>query len=182
MGNDDELTGIFNDLKPEDFFGTAARDIKGKTFDAFVDDNIQTIQVAYLAASGELDPIAILATATKEWTYTPNDEETLGEYLHRLTDEAKRLGATRMFLIKATLVGTDRVLQNEAPTVGEVENIEEGIRNGQVTMGVFYYAQTKEGPEVRRRVGIMRGHGNRLGEPVEPSTAQAVPNWDEILG
>lgn len=183
MGNDDELTGIFDDIKPEDFFGAAVGAAHAETFGGFVDRMIGTVRTAYLAAAGQMDSLAILASGTREWSYVPTDEETLGDYLERLRVEAERLGATRLFVIRRTLVGAQEISSKEGDAfdVGHAQKIAEAIEDGRMVPGVFYYASCSEGGR-ENRYGIMRASNGRLGDPVESDAQQTVAHFDTILG
>lgn len=186
MGNDDELTGIFDDLKPEDFFGSTVGAAHVEPFSNFVDRMVETVRTAYLAAGGQVDSLAVLATGEREWSYVPNDEESLGDYLERLRLEAKRLSATRLFVIRRTMVGSQEIPAEDAEKgevfdVGHAQRIAEAVEDGRMVEGVFYYASCSEGAKVTR-YGIMRSSGARLSEPVEAEVQQAVTHYDSILG
>ena len=161
--HDDELTGIFDNLTPEDFTPFRGR----IAFDKFVAENIETTRTSWLAADGHINPIAVLATPAERWTFAPTDDETLGEYVERLRGEAKRLGASWLFISRKTLVGTYLVDGDSVPDASDPEAIQKAIESGLMVEGVFYFAERVEGAERDSRHGLMRPEGERLGEVVE---------------
>lgn len=186
---DDELTGIFDDIKPEDFFGSSASSAAHveETYDKFVSRMVETTRTAYLAAAGQMDSLAFLSGGGTEWMYVPDDEETLGEYLERLRQEAKRLNATRLFIVRRTLVGAQEmpaedIERGEVFDVGHAQKIAEAAEEGRMVPGVFFYASCSESGKPDTRYGIMRASNVRLGEPVMSEVNQPVTHFDTILG
>lgn len=176
---DDELAGIFDDLSPEDFSPNRGR----VAFDKFVDRHVQIVRMAYLASEGNINPVAILATDTEEHEFTPTQEETLGEYVARLHDEAEGVGAKWLFISRKTLVGSLSIPASEMFDLSDPEQVQAAIEKGLMSEGVFYYAERTEGAERQRRHGMMRADGNRLAMQVEgDSEHQSVDFFSSILG
>jgi hypothetical protein len=178
----DEFAGIFDNLKPEDF-----HPFKGRiAFDEFVTQNIEITRRSWLAADGHINPLAVLATAAEQWTYAPTDDETLGEYVDRLRAEAKRLGATWLYLSRKTLVGNYKASQGEQiPDASDPEAVQAAIESGMLMEGVFYYAERhEEDSEPDYRLGVMKPEEeNRLGAPVEGNPHhQSATFFKGILG
>jgi len=181
--DNDEFSGIFDELEPDDFAGLFSTDVQTPNvgedaFAEFVERHIESTRFAFLAADGEINPIAVLANATTCWLHTPEDHESLGDYLTRLAKEARRVEATWFFFVRKTKVGLgDDTTEN----MFDPKMLKKAKKNGQMVDGVFYYASRHEGVDQENRRGIMRAHGNRLGELVEGAPEQEVPVFDEIL-
>lgn len=175
----DELSGIFDNITPADF-----APFKGRlAFDQFVTKNLEMTRMAWLAADGQINPVAVLATAEKSWAFAPTDDETLGEYVERVRGEAKKLGATWLYISRKTLVGTFKVDPSDAPDATNPEAIQEAIEKGLMSEGLFYYAERLEDGERDCRHGMMRAQDNELGELIEGNPYhQSVSFFANILG
>lgn len=180
----DELTGIFDHLRPEDFTQGFGPNHGSEAFHKFVDANIITVRTGYAASDGHLNPFANLADSTSQVTITPTDDETLGEYVERCRSEAIRLGAKWVFIARKTLVGNyDAKSTDDIPDTSDPEALAKAIEEGLLVEGMFYYAERRELNEAESRHGIMKAQGNNLGECVEGSSAaQTVEFFKGILG
>lgn len=179
----DEFSGIFDELDPDDFAGLFSTDVETPNvgedaFTEFVDRNLDSTRFAFLASDGEINPVAVLTNPTTSWLHTPEDHESLGDYLERLSNEARRVEATWFFFVRKTKVG---VGEDSTDNMFDPETLKKAKKAGQLTDGVFFYAARHEGVETESRRGIMRAHGNRLGELIEGTPDQEVPVFDEIL-
>ena len=183
----DELTGIFDHIRPEDFIleTTAIQEYERtnegvEAFNAFVDEQLRAARQSWIAAEGEVQPIAILASTTKQRVFTPDDEETLGEWVQRLHREAQRMQANWVFLTKRTMVGS------AAPGAQDVdfndqEAVQAAIEAGTLVDGSLWYAERREGGERHHRFGIMRAKNGRLAEMEEGPSSQPSGLWSLIL-
>lgn len=174
----DELTGIFDDLKPEDF---APRKQGIVAFDAFVKENIRSLRVAYAAADGEINPIAIFASPDNEWTFSPTEDENMGQYIQRLREAAKTLKATWFFISKKTLVGA--LTATNDGTIPEITNTGWAEQHRQLlTEGVVYYAERLEDGVKDCRHGIIYAEDGALTQVVEGNpNAQSMGLFSNIL-
>lgn len=187
MEPEDELTGIFDNMEPWDFLETASAEMVSASaepnqgaerFNKFVDLNIEVVRTGWLAADGQINPVAVLAGPHAQWTFVPTDDETMGDYMERLRKEASQLGATWLFISRRTMVGT---LPGDHDT-GDQNAVREALETGRVRLGVFYYAERREGDEVQVRHGMMQAMGNHLGAPIEGPTEQTTSFFAGILG
>lgn len=187
----DELTGIFDNLDPDDFNDPITvkatrgeRDNYGaEAFDQFIDRKIETVRESYLASEGQINPVATLASRTSEWMFTPTDEETLGQYVERLRSEAKRLGATWLFISRKTLVGSSQQDEDSVVDTSDPEQLQAGIEAGLVSEGVFFFAERIEDGVRDHRHGIMKAeNSDTLGELVMGNPVQTVSFFATILG
>lgn len=189
----DEFTGIFDDLNPADFaVQTTARvetylpgspNVGDDAFIKFVDHNIEVLRTSALAASGnDINPVATLASASTQWIFAPEPDENMGDYVARLHDEAKRLGANWCFISRFT-----QVAASPAGTFDPSEGIDNNDRGelmqaaGQLERGVVFYAAKIEDGEHKRRHGIMLVEGSGLTPPVFGNPEQPFEIFDAIL-
>lgn len=191
--NDDELSGIFNDLSPDDFaVQTTARvetylsgspNVGDAAFIKFVDHNIEVLRTSALAAGGnEINPVAVLASASTQWIFSPEPDESMGEYIERLHGEAERLGATWCFISRFTMVAATSggVFQDE-----DIADDKRGVKmmeEGNLTRGVVFYAARVEDGDHQRRHGVMFIEDRGLTPPVYGDPDQPFAIFDEILG
>jgi hypothetical protein len=184
--DDDELTGIFDHLTPEDFAEQvgAPREKTPETFDSWVKVNIETTRVAWQAANGQINPIAVLAREGSRWTITPTNEETLGEYVERVRAKARELGATRLYLSRKTLVGNYTAHEgDDIPDIADPAALQDAIAKGIIGEGAFYYAESLFGGLRTSRHGLMKAEGETLGELVEGTPEQqSVGMFQNMLG
>lgn len=190
--NNDDLTDIFEHLTPEDFVTetTSMEDLAranegAEAFGAFVDEQLRMLRTAYIAAEGQLNPIAIIASPTVQRIFAAEDDESLGQYVARVAREAKRIGAIWTFISKKTLVASHETEYDGSPQpdVNDPEEVQAAVATGAMVLGVMWYAERREGNEHQHRIGIMLDeHGRRLGKSVEGSDVQGVPLFAQILG
>ncbi|HRD59548.1 MAG TPA: hypothetical protein PLZ93_00685 [Nocardioides sp.] len=178
----DEVSGIFDDLSPDDFAGIRSLQVRPGSFDDFVEDQVAALRIAYLSSDGEMNPVAVLGQGTSAWLHAPDEDETLGAYFARLETEARRIGATRFFISRKTHVGSAPVEHPDLPDVADAGMIREVLESGGLVEGVYYFAARRDGEEREYRHGIMKAHGNRLGEVVEGSPDQPMELLTGILG
>jgi len=186
----DEFSGIFDHLDPEDFTLTTSavdevsRENKGiDAFNAFVDEQLRAVRMAYKAAEGVINPIAILASPAKQRMFTPEADEDMGQYVKRLNREAKAMGATWVFISRKTLVGSRMVSPDQLRDVNDPDEVQKAIEDGLLVTGLIWFAERREGDERHRRHGVIESNANhQLKEPSEGSEEQALPLFDRILG
>lgn len=174
----DELTGIFDNITPDDF-----TPYKGaSSFDKFVRENIQTTKISWLAAEGNINPVAVMSNASECETFAPTDDETLGEYIARLRKAAKAMGATWFYFSRKTLVGSYRTA-NEGDIPDIADPAHTLAHEDRLIEGVFYYAERHENGAREVRHGIMQPEGERLGDMIEGDARyQKIDLLDRMLG
>lgn len=178
--DDDEFSGIFDNLNPNDFSGVASTPVRYEAFEDFVDHNVRSVRVAFLAVDGnQLNPIAILQTEDTEWMYAPEDDETMGEYLERLRGEARRLNAIRFFISRTTKVG---VLPADVDVdAADPVTAQDMLAKDKLTDGVLFFAMERAGNTIATTHGIMVAYANRLGEAQRGDDDQTVALFARIL-
>jgi hypothetical protein len=191
MTDDDEFTGIFDELTPEDFVReTSARitthlpgspNCGPEEFAKFVEHNIGVVRASSLASGGkDINPVAVLANASTQWIFAPTEEENMGEYIARLNHEAEQLAATWVFISRQTMVSA-RPGSEDMPDTSDEETIKEALAEGRLQSGVIFYAQRHEGDEWEHRHGMMYVEGDGLGPAVYGDPNQQVRYFARIL-
>lgn len=185
----DSYEGIFEHLTPDDF----ARDTSAveqdenrvnglEAFNAFVDEQIRMLRTAYIAASGDLDPIAIIASPTVQRMFTPDDDESNQAWVDRVAHEARLIRANWTFVGKKAPVAV--VPPSEDGQVRDSMDktlAQQAIAAGTVKIGMMFYAEYREDGERFHRLGQMAEVApHRLG-PVTENTVQEMPLFAEIL-
>lgn len=180
----DELTGIFDNLKPEDFSVGDGPNLGHAAFDKFVGDNLRTVRTGFLASDGHLNPIAVLSDSQTQVVLVPEGAETLGDWLERLRSEAQKLGATWFFLCRKTMVGHYQSSGSEpVPDATDPNAVAEAMSKGLMSEGLFFYAERMENGDRESRHGLMEIQDGRLGEVREGDPAtQSVEFWQTVLG
>lgn len=187
MSKNDDFTGIFDHLSPDDFnLETSAVDenpgvYRGPhAFSTFVDQQLRAVRLAFAAADGEINPVAVLVSPTVERVFAPDDDETLGQYLDRLSNEARTVGATWFFISKKTVAGV--FSSNEHPDVNSPEAMQAAIDEGTAKLNVLWYAERREGDERHHRHGLLEIVGNKLGQMYEGPAEQGLTAFERVLG
>jgi hypothetical protein len=185
--NEFNIDGIFDHLTPDDFVretsavDAATGEYRGtKNYDRWVDQRLQSVHIAYHAADGHMNPIALLASPTVMRGFTPDDDETVGDFLERLGREARLIGAHWFFLAKRELVGTMPTDDDDLDVMDQ-ESVQEYINAGKLKPGVLWYAERREGSQRSHRIGFLTIVGNKLGESVETGAPQTFKAFAQVL-
>lgn len=174
----DDLTGIFDNLTPEDFLEPLKKGVVA--FDAFVKEQIKGVRMAWLAAEGNINSVAIFADPSNEWTFTPTEDENLGEYVERLREAGKTLNATWFFISRKTQVGAIALDTKDIKSADDPDLVNSMTEI--MGEGIFYYAERLEDGVRDVRLGMMRADGNELGRVVEGNAqVQGVGIFHHIL-
>lgn len=188
--NDDELTGIFDDLTPEDFVRQTTAKIEThlpgnpnegpEAFAKFVEHNIEVVRSSSLAAGGnDINPVAVLANASTQWIFSPTEDENMGQYIQRLHDEAMKLGATWVFISRQTMVAATPSIN--PPDTNDEGAIQQAMKEGMLHKGVIFFAHRHEGDEWEQRHGMMQYETQGLGPAVYGDESQPVTFFARIL-
>ncbi len=190
----DDLTDIFEDLKPEDFIQSestavgivalASQDaefVGAEAFARFIARSLNDVRVAYAASAGDINPIAILATATTQYLFVPDEDDSLGSWADRLRREAATLGATWVFITRKTMVGTSD--QPADTQVGSQKAYDLAIERGDdLRPGMLFYVQRREGLEVENYCGYMQAQSDvELGEVQMGHSTQGLESLFYVL-
>lgn len=168
----DELTGIFDHLKADDFKTGIGPNFGREAFTAWVATKIDEIRTAWAASDGHLNAVAMVADSHTHIIITISKGEDLNKYVDRIRVESRKLGATWFFVARRTQVAAydadvdDETLPN-ATDSSEALNAVAAQKGVEFTDGVYYYAERQDDDEVDRRHGIMPAQGDRLGTLVE---------------
>jgi hypothetical protein len=179
--NDDDLTGIFDDLTPDDFFfaDRSASTIglpDGCSFEQFITIQHDLLKYAFAAADGKINPLTILATDTQAIAYQADDDEKLGDYIARMAEEAKRINARWSFFYKKTLVAASIDGRANVDNPGLLDELQ---KQGEAWECVYWYASRNDG-EPTMRHGYVKINKQRLG-PVAEAPEQPNEILDKIL-
>lgn len=181
--NNDDLTGIFDDLTPNDF--STVRNEGSMAFHRFVQENVKSVKIAFMAVDGNpINPLATFANPENEWVFSPNDDENLGQYVDRLRKVAKEIGATWFFISRMTQVATYSVDINDVPKdINGPEALAKASEHGAaVVPGILYYAERLENGVREVQHGIMKINENRLEDPIVGNgLAQSIGLFENIL-
>lgn len=161
---DDEFTDIFDHLTPEDFFieSSAISEDEGlykgaASFDLHIEEAIRSVKVSLATSWGQMKPVAILSNEKTRRTFTPTEDETLGQFLERLQREARTLGARWFFFAKRhELRLYDEEEGVEIVDAATDEAVETAIKQGkQAETAIFWYAERREANETQVRQGVL---------------------------
>lgn len=181
----DEFEGIFDDLSPEDFNReSSARSIKTvkkpKSFDDFVQHWLDATRLAFHAADGRMDPTAVMMDSnSRRIIFSPDDDETLGQYIDRLQREARTLGATWFFTTVLTQGGTYQT--DEGRIIGDPEALEEAREQDALKPCIYWYAERRDGANDEIRHGIIGIDAGDTGEVFEAPSEHASPIYRKVL-
>jgi len=186
----DEYEGIFEDATIADFMrSTSARIELAQTgqgvdaFNQFVDEQLRAVRMAWIAAETYMQPLALIANDEQQRIFTPDDDETLGQFVERVHREAVAMEATWMFVAKRTMVANlgSAVEVDRDVDVTNSDEWEKAVAAGIIRLGVLWYAERREGDERHHRHGQMQDEEGTLGEMREGAPSQAVPLFASIL-
>lgn len=187
-----EYAGVFDDATMADF----TRETSAKTevlrknmgheaFTAFVDEQIRTIRTAWIASETYMQPIAIVANHEKQRIFTPDEDETLRQFIARMHREAVAMDAIWTFVAKRNMVaslGASSPDDEYSVDVSDPEQWQQAIADGLVRLGVVWYAERREDGNRERRHGQMQDEEGTLGRLREGAPNQNMPLFTEILG
>lgn len=188
----DEFDGIFDHLTIEDFITstTAVEEVlrsnQGlEAFTAFVEEQLRTVRTAWVASETWMQPIALLANHEKQRVFTPDDDESLGDFVNRLSREARSMEAIWSFVAKRTYVadlGMARTSElGDVSSEADPDAWERAVAEGVAELGVLWYAERNEGTERHHRHGQMVDSNGRLGPLIEGSPNQTLDLFARIL-
>lgn len=167
--HDDQLTGIFDALTPDDFVveTTAVTTMEGcfsgaEVFDGFVEHQLHAVRLAFSVAQGWLTTTAVLASPTCLRAFVADEDETLTDFVARLRHEALRMGAHWSLVAFQTHVGprdlrTALSASAETPVAVPVSGCE----------AVVWQATSVEDGHRVGRAGFLPVDGLRLAESLE---------------
>jgi hypothetical protein len=164
----DEIGEAFKNVSVQDFVRDTSAiaeqrygdDFKESTrgdvaFDRFVDGCILTSRTA-AARPGDFRPWSVLHNAEMQRTFTPDDDETIVDYAHRLHREAKAMNATWFF---TAIMSCGRAYNSDEPPdpvdANDPEQLQAALERGELEVCICWYAEKREEEEGRHRAGII---------------------------
>lgn len=186
----DEIEGCFAEATVADFLreSSAREEVSGHfagaaAFQSFVDDQIRAVRTAWIASETYMQPLVVLASHDLERIFITDDDETLGQFVQRMSREAKAMQATWTFLAKRTMVaelGPMRETEHDID-VDDPEAWQQALAEGLMRLGVLWFAERREAGEHTRRHGQMVDEVGTLGPLVEGARNQTIPLFEQIL-
>lgn len=182
--NEFDLTGIFNDLTPQDFDrSNSARHVallERQNFEEFVTNSLEALRLAFHAADGKPNPVAVLMGSDGRRIYTPDDDESVGDFLDRLSREAKEQQTHTLFIAMLTVGGTYQAPSTDGwTTLDDADAVKRSAETGSGLRPVLvWYAQY--GKAVRQ--GIMMTEDGNTGDVFESPGEFGPAAFRAILG
>lgn len=176
--NDDDITGFFASITPEDFIaGVGAEMISAETggladtaffhrpipargtFTAFVSEHMDVLRIAFASCDGEIFPIAAVAAGNQVHYFKAEDEESLRQFTARVHRFASMADARWLFIFK---------------------KITTQVQGSQMT-GVYWMAGERTGKDVAYRHGYFDVAGQVLGQCNEAHDGSRPTGFTQIL-
>ena len=188
----DELTGIFDNLEPNDFIldtsaidETSGQFVGSTAFDAHIDEKIRTIKVALPASGGNFNPMAFLSNATTTRAFAGQQDENLGMFLERLKREARAMGATWFFFAKKNVIVRSYDEDLDTPDVTDPEYKQRMLQSEDAIeeVCILWYADRREGSEIQHRQGLLALNdlGTQVTQTIEGDERQTISVFAGIL-
>lgn len=186
---DKDFEGIFDDASVADFLRpTSARaevlraNEGAEAFGLFVEEQLRAVRTAWIASETYMQPLAIIANRDKQRIFIPDDDESFEDFFARMHREAVAMNATWTFVAQRTMVAAlGDAIEGEDRDVTSPEAEQEAIAKGLLTLGVYWYAERREGRQKQWRHGQMHDENGALGELIEGVRNQASPLFRTIL-
>lgn len=190
----DDIHGIFDDINPDDFHRESStvheyplQRAEPDEYGQFLAEQLRHVRFAYAAADGEINSTAVLANTTTVRVFTPQEDELVRDYAHRLTAEAKLMNACWLFIATKTKVGVvltgslgtqaDEVYADDKQALAVADEM------GSSKEAVYWYAERRDAPDIRRRHGYLEILGSdRLGAQQDGEVDQPIKVYGSILG
>lgn len=191
MSDNDNYEGIFDDATVEDFMRDTSAKVVTESqaggldaFDRFIDEQLRAVRMAWLAAETYMQPLALLCNAREQRVFTPDDDESLRQFVDRLHREAVAMEATWTFVAKRSMVANlgPALETDDDVDVSDPDEWEKAVAAGVIRLGVVWYGERVDGTERLFRHGQMQDEEGTLGEMREGSRNQSIPLFAAILG
>lgn len=183
----DQLTGIFDHLTADDFKESRGPNHGAEAFEAWVEERLHECRMAWASSDGRLNPVTVIADSHTSILVPALSTETMNEYLERLKQETRRLGATWVFTARRTLVGSYDTTSDDPDipdaTASEAETRTQAAKHGaKLGEGLYFYAVRHEGDVIERKHGMIPNENGRLGDAVMgDADAQSVSFYGDLL-
>lgn len=182
MHTEDTISGIFDNLSPEDFRTTEVHQgaVTHTDFDEFLAAQIHSTHIAFAASDGTPTSVAFLDNGIMVRMFVPTDEEDMGEFLARIKSEGRLIHATRFFIYRTTLVASQELADDGSYIDGnDAEAQEKAVKLGIENPGLIWYgADSRSG---QRSLGTFVADGMSLVRPVKGHPAQPYELFDRVL-
>lgn len=186
----DEYEGIFNDATVADFLRETSAKVElpltaqdPDAFNRFVDEQLRAVRMTWIAAEGYMQQLVVLVNGDQERIFTPDDDETVGQFVMRMQREAVAMEAHWVFIARRAQVATLGDATDEDVDIDVTDPVEwqKAVAAGIVRTGLTWYAERRVGDERYHRHGQMQDEGGTLGELHEGAPNQAMPLFASIL-
>lgn len=185
----DDLTGIFDHLEPEDFIITTTAvdatlgDYVGRDrFERFITEQLHAVRIGFTASDGQLNPLGVLASPTIQRVFTPDDDETLGDFLQRIKRESDLIQAHWFFFAMQTRTARVEVTPAEDGSVPAADSaaMQFHIAKHGGQKAIMWYAQAI-GQHEETRAGVIPFTGAKLDPTLSQDLSGPVENLQFIL-
>lgn len=181
----DDLSGIFDHLTPEDF--TRPRPISicydepaaTRPFDSWVALRLTYARYGYEASCGKQRSMVVLVGHGVQRILGSEPAERLGDFIDRVSSEAREMRAHRCFFSMFTVVG--HVVTDQAQPLGDSGLLRQASDTGTALPGLLWYA-CELGTAPARRLGYIRVDHDHIGEVFQTCNEQPGGLLDRILG
>lgn len=178
-----DFKDFLDELTAGDFDRSSAINISNvgfsgeRGFRAFMAENLDAAEQAFLDAEGEVDPIITLANADEERAFEGYHDETVRDMFDRIKREVEQMDANMAF-VAMILHASTRLLDINGLDGDEIQT---AIDRGDLKVYYGWYAEhRKPGAEPDRRCGLWEIHGDELGERNDGDPANA-PLFHSLL-
>lgn len=191
--NANDFSEFFENLTPEMFAieTTASSEEQGRfagsaAFDAFVEEHVRTVRMAFASNRGRINPIVTLANPTMRRSFAVTADENLGEFLERLSREASLMNAHWLFLAKESVFSAyfepDDVDDGDVHDVAS-EDTKKFVesRESEAGTGIIWYAERREKSEYHHRHGILQTADGQIVRSIAGDERQSMGVFGAIL-
>lgn len=151
-----------------------------EAFGAFVDEQIRAVRISWITSETYMQPLGVLANASRQRVFIPDEDETNEDFANRLAREAKAMDAIWTFVCLRTMVGSGSRAAG-AIDVDDEEEMYRALEAGELSLGVMWYAERNEDDVRQRRHGHIIDEDGTLGPNKEGWSEQRVALWERIL-
>jgi len=143
--NDDGIAKAFSKIRPADFVRQTAHFYEHtpgpETFDVFLNRHLYAVRYAFIAADGQINPVASLSDGRVERLFAARDDDSVATMFQRLTEQAKETGSTRFFFSRTV----EAIVNDETDIVRTVIWYAEDISSGEIHHGGMMITDTPDG-------------------------------------
>lgn len=164
--NNHEIHQFFADLTPDQFTANTSFFVRplpaGTCFDGFLSEHLQVTRIAFASCDGGIFPIAALGTGKNVYYFKAEDNETLGEFIERVSTFARVHQSRWCYIFKRASASYQ----------------------GEERSGLYWMAGHRKGTAVYYRHGYFEIEGQTLGSCIEGVVREDQPPafWEILEG